>query len=480
MKRISTIYKWLSKYITIYRLIVGIGFIAAVALILSTPLQMPDPDDWAYLYGTKNFSQGHFTINNATEFKQAMEITRQGGILLQYLHIAHDTWALEKAPGSVFYLVPFYKMGIPRWSNVLLALGMVIVTFILLKRLRDEKAAMTGSLLILYTPISLVMFNRIYMDTFSSLALLVIGGGLYLYYHLEREKITPWKGGILLFLAIFFTGWSVIARYTNLPIAVILLLHLIIVRFIDWRKKQNIRVITETLSVVLGIGLPLLAILLYDYFIFGSPLKTGYSITPYPVSFAFQYLGRVDANGVSIPGQILQYNWQGALRNTLIGFPLLIIGISAFFVILYQKFVVSCKWGKAAEKWSYLRKEIPWDILIILVGWFVCVFLLYLMYEWTAGLKDGGGFVLFNRFYLPGLFPIVIICALVMARFPYKVLIPVLIILVVFGALLYAQWALNLHILPGWLSERTLETRWPGYMFPPWTQAGSQFYFAPP
>ncbi len=479
MIRIVSIFKRLSKYITIYRAIVGIGFIAAVALILSTPLQMPDPDDWAYLYGVKNFSQGQFTINNTAEFKQAAEIAQQGGWLLQYLHISHDTWALEKAPGSVFYLVPFYKIGIPRWSNVLLALGMVIVTFILLKRLRDEKAAMIGSLLILFTPISLVMFNRIYMDTYSSLALLVIGAGLYFYYHLEREKLTPWKRSILLFLAFFFTGWAVISRYTNLLIAVILFLHFVVFKFIDWRKGRNTQIKVEILPLVLGIGIPLIAILLYDYYVFGSPLKTGYSITPYPISFAFQYLGQVDADGVSIPGQILQYNLPGALRNTFIGFPLLIIGIPAFFILLYQKVAVSFKWRKAEEKWSNLRNEMPWDIFLILVGWFVCVFLLYLTYEWTAGLKDGGGFVLFNRFYLPGLFPIVVICALVMARFPYKVLIPVLLILVVFGALLYAQWALNLHILPDCLSERTLETRWPGYLFPPWTQAGSQYHFLP-
>ncbi|MGD0781096.1 MAG: hypothetical protein ABR954_10035 [Dehalococcoidales bacterium] len=476
MKSISSIYKRLSKHITVCRIIVGVGFIIAMALMLVAPLQMPDPDDWAYYYGVKNFSQGHFTIDNPTLYQQAMETGRQGSMLLQYLPIAHNTWALEKAPGCVFYLVPFYKMGIPRYGNVLLALGMVIVTFILLKRLRDEKAAMIGSLLMLFTPISLVMLNRVYMDTYSSLAFLVIGGGLYIYYHLERDRFNSWKGGILLFLAFFFVGWSVISRYTNLPIAVVLFLHLVVTRFIAWRKQQNTGFRTEILPLVLGIGLPMVAMLLYDYFVFGSPLKTGYSISPYPIKFAFQYLGQVDMNGVSIPGQILSYNLQGAARNLLIGFPLLIIGIPGFFVILYQKFF---KRRISEGKWSSLRTELPWDILTILICWFVFVFFLYLTYEWTAGLKEGGGFVLFNRFYLPGLFPVAIVCALIMARFPYKVLIPVLVIIIAFGIMLYAQWAWNLHILPDWLTERTLETWWPGYIFPPWTNAGIQFYHAP-
>jgi hypothetical protein len=481
MKSIAlTTKRLLVRHITPCRLIVGIGFVAAMSLILATPLQMPDPDDWAYYLGVRNFSQGHFTIDSLAEYRQSVEIGQEGGVLLQYLPIGPNKWALEKAPGAVFYLVPFEKMGIPRYGNVLLALGMVIVTFILLKRLRDEKAAMIGSLLVLFTPISLVMLNRVYMDTYASLAFLVMGGGLYIYYHLERNRLTAWKGGTLLFLAFFFTGWSVITRYTNLPIAVILALHLVITRFIAWRQGQETRIKLEIIPIVLGAGLPLLAILLYDYFVFGSPLKTGYSITPYPIKFAFQYLGQVDANGESIPWQILRYNLQAASRNWLIGFPLLIIGIPAFLVMLYQKIAVSFKWGRSSEKWAGLRTEMPGDIFLVLTGWFVAVFFLYLTYEWTAGLQEGGGFVIFDRFCLPGLFPVAVICALTMARFPYKILIPVMAILVVFGALLYLQWALNLHILPGWMTERTLGTRWPGYVFPPWSNAGKQFYPWPP
>jgi len=471
MRGITSINKrlWI-QHITLNRLIVGIGLFIATALVLSTPVQMPDPDDWAYYHGVRNFSQGHFTVDNQTWYLEAMETGRHGNILLQYLPIAYNKWALEKAPGYVFYLIPFQKLGLPQYGNVLLALGMVIVTFILLKRLRDEKAAMIGSLFMLFTPISLVMLNRAYMETYASLALLVIGGGLYIYYHLERDKLTPLKGGTLLFLAFFFTGWSVITRYTNLPIAVVLALHLVVTRFIAWRKGQRTGIRVEILPLFLGIGLPLLAILLYDYFVFGSPLTYGYSLTPFPTKFAFQYLGQVDANGESIPAQIIRYNLQGFSRNSLIGFPLLIIGIPGFAVVLYQKFATYFKRDRSSEKWSSLRTELSWDILLILIGWFVFVFFLYLTYEWTAGLQKGGGFVIFDRFLLPGLFPVAIICALIIARFPYKVLIPVMVIAVAFGVALYAQWALNLNILPGWLTERTVESRWPGYIFPPWVQ----------
>jgi hypothetical protein len=43
--------------------------------------------------------------------------------------------------------------------------------------------------------------------------------------------------------------------------------------------------------------------------------------------------------------------------------------------------------------------------------------------------------------------------------------------------MMYAQWALNLHILPDWLTERTLESRWPGYIFPPWSTPEGGFGF---
>jgi len=140
MNSIAIINKhFLTHRITLIRIIVGIGFVIAMALALATPVQKPDPDDWAYYYGVRNFSQGQFTVDNRTQYLQAMETGRQGNLLLQYLPIAYNKWALEKAPGYVFYLIPFQKLGLPRYGNVLLALGMVIVTFILLKRLRDEK-----------------------------------------------------------------------------------------------------------------------------------------------------------------------------------------------------------------------------------------------------------------------------------------------------------------------------------------------------
>jgi hypothetical protein len=155
----------LVQHITVYRVIVVMGFIIAMILVMVIPARMSGASPWAYYYGVKNFSHGKLVINNQLLFQQMNDAKAKGGMLVQYVSIGDNKWALEKAPGYVFYLVPFALMGIPRWGNVLLAAGMVIVTFILLKRWRDEKTACIGSLLILFTPIGLIMLNRAYMDT---------------------------------------------------------------------------------------------------------------------------------------------------------------------------------------------------------------------------------------------------------------------------------------------------------------------------
>jgi hypothetical protein len=74
MKSISiTGWRFFTRHLTLNRVIVGIGFLIAMALALAAPVQMPDPDDWAYYHGVRNFSQGHFTVDNQTQFLQAME-----------------------------------------------------------------------------------------------------------------------------------------------------------------------------------------------------------------------------------------------------------------------------------------------------------------------------------------------------------------------------------------------------------------------
>jgi hypothetical protein len=431
------------RHINVYRIITAAGFITAAILVMAIPARMSGASPWAYYYGIKNFTDGKLTIDNRLMFQQITEARERGGMLMQYVNIGFDKWALEKAPGYVFYEVPFQRLGIPRWGNILLAAGMVIVMYLLLKRIRDEKAACIGSLLILFTPIGLVMWNRAYMDTYASLAFLAMGGGLYFYYLLEREKMRSITGGVLIFLAFLFIGWSVVTRISNLPAAAIIALHYAVIRIRALIKGDRAWLCTELPTVILGIGLPMAALLLYDYFIFGSPLDYGYKHTMFPVKFAYEYLGQVDKAGKSLPWHIILDNFKLVPLALIKGFPVLVIGVPAAVVVLRQKF--THKESNTPGRWQGLRTELPWGMLLVLAGWFLAVFGLYMTYEFTAEyLTSGTSYFRFARYYLPGIFPVAVVSALVISRLPLKITIPLMTIMIAAGITLYYQVALNL------------------------------------
>ncbi len=117
------------------------------------------------------------------------------------------------------------------------------------------------------------------------------------------------------------------------------------------------------------------------------------------------------------------------------GYPLLVIGIPGICIVLWQKIMSGRKQNIRSGVWGSLDVELPLDILLVLIGWFISVFGLYLMYEFTAEyLGENSSLIRFARFYLPGLFPVAVVCALVITRIPCKLYIPVLIAAVIVGS----------------------------------------------
>lgn len=427
---------------TIYGTITALGFLLAITLVFVLPYDTREPDSWAYYYAAENFSQGKLVVDDQLHAQQAAQARAQGGQLIQYVQIEDNKWALEKAPGYIFFLVPFELLGIPRMANVLLALGMVLVTYILLKRLRDEKTACIGSLLMLFTPVSLIMLQRSYMAMFAAGSFLVIGGGLYIYYCLEQRRLKPWVGGWLLFLAALFIGWSVVARYTNLPIAVVFALHFAITRLRWLLQGQKRQVLLEAIPFIIGIGISLAVLLIYHNAVFGSPFDYGYNYSHFPIRFAFQYIGQVGQSGESIAMSIIRGNLENMPTALFIGFPLLLIAIPGLGFILYQKIAPLFRRRQHSGEKPHPWPELPWDMLLVLIGWFICVFPLYMLYEWTAKpYMQNVSLIAVDRFYLPGLFPIAIIASLVITKFPTKLTITTLAICVIMGSVIFAQSA---------------------------------------
>lgn len=422
----------------IYRLITASIMVLVSILALVEPTRLTEPDDWAYYYAAKNFSQGRLVIDEQLHNQQVAEARARGGELIQYVRIGTNRWALEKAPGTVFYMVPFDMLGIPKAANIVLAFGIAFIIYLVLKRLRDEKTACIGTLLLLVTPVTLTMLFRAYMDTFSGSAFLFIGGGLYIYYMMRQTELKPFIKGAALFLAFFFISWSVVARYTNFPIALVFALHYCITRIALIAKKRTSYLTPEIAPVVIGIGIPMAILLGYHTIVFGSPFNYGYNYTKLPIKFAFQYFGQTDTQGNSIPLQIIAGNLRNMPPSLFIGFPLLVIAIPATFVILYQKATATFTETKV-DTWAELR----WNILFLLIGWAVCVFPLYMLYEWTAPSQmESMPFIVKARFYLPGLFPIVIFTSLLITRLARELVIVLLAVSLVMGPIVSVQSAI--------------------------------------
>lgn len=225
---VTRIFEGFFRQPKVFRLVAGCITAAAVILALVEPLRFTEPDDWAYFFAARNFSQGHLVVDDALHNQQVAEARTNGGELIQYVRIGENQWALEKAPGTVFYIVPFQILGIPKAASILLLLGAVTVTYLLLKRLRDEKTALIGTVILVATPVLLTMLLRVYMDTFYDSAFLFIGGGLYIFHMIRRHELKRFPGAVLLFLAFFCISWCVVARYTNFPVAAVFALHYLV------------------------------------------------------------------------------------------------------------------------------------------------------------------------------------------------------------------------------------------------------------
>ena len=163
--------------VRIYRALAVVGLLVAIVLAFAFPYEQREPDSWAYRYAIENFADGKLSIDDALHQQQVREAQEQGGWLAQYVQIDNDKWVLEKTPGDVFFVVPFEWLGIPRAANVVLAIGLAFVTYLVMRRLAGEAAACLASLLMLVTPVSLIMLHRSYMAMFGASAFLALGAG---------------------------------------------------------------------------------------------------------------------------------------------------------------------------------------------------------------------------------------------------------------------------------------------------------------
>jgi hypothetical protein len=423
---------FLSKPNRIYRIVAALGVIVVIILILSVPDNFKEPDDWAYYYATENFSHGRLVIDSVLHQQQVDEAKQAGGHLIQYIQIEPDKWVFEKAPGYVYFLIPFHLFRIPQMANILLAIGLAVVTYLLLKRLRDERLACLGVILMLYTPVGLAMLQREYMDSFAATAFIGCGGGLYILFHLYYSNHNSrLKNGILL-LAGLLLGWGIATRYTNATVVLIIGLHFITTRILLINRGFWQRTIKESLSLAIGLVIPIGLLLLYHQTVFGSPWDYGYEYTSLNVKFAYEYLGNYRAWDIIITN--MSSLWVPLLK----GFPILIIALPSMVLMLFQKMTSTIPRLRRLNQNDYWP-ELNMNLFLLLLGWFFSIFGLYIMYEWTAMRFMDPMFIIVTRFYLPALLPMALFAALLFLKIPKYFQLFLILIVSILGVLFFAQ-----------------------------------------
>ncbi|NJN53977.1 MAG: hypothetical protein HC804_03985, partial [Anaerolineae bacterium] len=206
--------------------------LTALLLTLIVPykqgrLRMPEP--WSYELAAESFAQGKWVLSTAELAAAHTKIRLQGGQLTQYIKVTPEQWAFRQSPGHPLEMTLFTRMGMPRLVNVFLAMLAVLVTYPLLASRYNERMALLGVTLLLWSPLSLLALHHYQMDTFAGGIWPLIAGTLLLWY---VEGIgSKQYATVILFLSGAATGWSVVVRQTNGLLAAVMVGFLLFLLF---------------------------------------------------------------------------------------------------------------------------------------------------------------------------------------------------------------------------------------------------------
>lgn len=120
------------------------------------------------------------------------------------------------------------------------------------------------------------------------------------------------------------------------------------------------------------------------------------------------------------------------------GFPILLAALPVMAFMLFQKTtrtIPALSRFNRKDFWPELRI----DLFLLLIGWFVAVFGLYVMYEWTAMRFMDPMFIIVTRFYISALLPVAVFAAFLLVKLPDRFLWPLMVVILFIGGLLFAQ-----------------------------------------
>ena len=274
---------------------------------------------------------------------------------IHWLATEDDKHYSRYPPGFPALLAILYKIGGPTLTlllNPILTSATIILLFLLCRRMMNDWHALTAcAILALNTN-----FNAHALNAFAHTPVMFffLAGIVLLFRWTEKERTRT------AFLAGLFFGLIPTIRYPDAVIGIGVVAFL----FLHWRKERD-DAIPGIIAASVGASLPIGTILIHNYLAFGSPLKTGYSMTNDQNGFGWSYF----QNNASPYVESLMSSGWGVL------FVPAIFGIAGMLFYKYSR------------KVGYL-----------LLGAIIPLLLVYTAYYWNSG-RNGGEL----RFFLPTL-----------------------------------------------------------------------------
>lgn len=419
-----------SKFIVISFIIL----LFATVLIITQPIKFLDGDEWTLFYVTQNFAKGDFSIDKTQLSLQRLEAKilmyvygkKMGGVRLgSYRKRSDGRYIVEKSPGYFVFLSYFHRLGLDRFFNLLLAL-MLLLTMGWFCKVYEISSKFTSiSLLIIFTPASIIMLYRPYMESFSSYSFLGIGGLLYLIAD-QNSLNSPSSKLLNAFtwgLSGVFLGITIFTRTAVLPVVIIFPIHFIYRLFQSISKRTVKRNLFFGIIFGLGISLFILVLLVYNAKVNGGAFTPGYLIGKPKQSiycFSFQRLFYAEPYH---PFEIIIRNLIRMPDLLIAAYPLLLFAIPGL-PLAYR----------------FFRKDVFW----VLFFWFANIYALYLQFLVFNNIH----YMVIGRLYLPAVVPLSIFSTFTLDKLGGYSKKIALIMLITFGIISYLNFLCQIDVDP--------------------------------
>jgi hypothetical protein len=361
------------------------AFAALCAVVLPFAPQAAEPDDGAYRASIVAIAEGHFlTLSTA----QALTLARKlddnpAAPPNQWVEVRNGRWISEKDPGYPFLAAPFQALGVIRWAPLFYAALACLGLFIGARRWLGRFGGLAAVGLYCSSGAASAFAWRDDMPTFTDTSLIAAGTGLLLWAVLATEAHRgrrTWTG-LAAFAALELATF---VRYTD----IVILACAAVTVSAAWRlgaARLPLRTLCWWLGSVAAFGV---GVAIFDSFVYGGPLKTGYK--PGEVTFSF---GAIGPNLRLMPPHLMQ------------AMPILALSLTALVWIILRLVT-----GGHAD--AEARRDL-WVSIAVAASW-LAIWGLYSTYTWTTDPTNGS--VSDVRFYVPALGAIALLGAWLVTR----------------------------------------------------------------